>query len=206
VDDEVLDKAGLADPAERFRARSAARYFRIAARMTDPVWHAERLVEDAGRPRGTLHLVVGIAGCGKSRWAAENLAETRIVSSDQMREELTGSADDQHMNHIVFQRAVERIRRALHDGQEVSFDATNVSVPARSTPLKAARWTGARIVAHFFDIPLAVALERNERRDRFVPKDVILRHYRTLVVPRLYECDELNVVSAQGGEEKVWPA
>ncbi|MHC4789310.1 MAG: AAA family ATPase, partial [Planctomycetota bacterium] len=72
-------------------------------------------------------MLVGAAGCGKSSWAQEHLAETSLVSSDQMREELTGDPGDQSQNYLVFQRCMDRVREWLREGREVTFDATNCS-------------------------------------------------------------------------------
>jgi protein phosphatase len=196
---------GFDEPRELHRALNALRYFRLVARMQEEEWALERLRGERERPRGRLHLLVGPAGCGKSCWARDNLAETEIVSSDQMRRELTGDPADQSQNYLVFQRCMDRVREWLCQGREVTFDATNCWEALRSMPVQAARWSAAEIVSYFFDVPLADALERNCGRERMVPERVIRRHYRLLQAPALYEADRHMVVDPAGKVARYWP-
>ena len=191
--------------AELHRALNALRYFELVARMNEEDWYVERLRLERGRPRGRLHLLVGPAGCGKSSWAQEHLADTVIVSSDRMREELTGDPADQSQNYLVFQRCMDRVREHLRAGEAVTFDATNYSEHLRSMPVQAARWSAAEIVSYFFDVALPCALERNRARPRAVPEHVIRRHYRLIELPALYEADRHMVVDAEGQLSQYWP-
>lgn len=205
LDAERVRETGFEDARELHRALNALRYFQLVARMGEQDWHVERLRLERSRPSCRLHLLVGPAGCGKSSWAQEHLAGTAIVSSDQMREELTGDPSDQGQNYLVFQRCMDRVRRLLRQGREVTFDATNCSEALRSMPVQAARWSGAEIVSYFFDVGLTDALERNRMRPRAVPEDVIRRHYRLLELPALYEADRHMVVDADGHTALYWP-
>ncbi len=135
-------------------------------------------------PACRLHLLVGPAGSGKSTWAAEHLAGTTIVSSDRMREELTGDPADQSQNYLVFQRCMDRVREVLKAGGEATFDATNFNQGLRRMPVQAGRWCGAEIVSYLFDCGLEEALRRNESRPRMVPEDVVARQHRLLSRPR----------------------
>jgi predicted kinase len=205
LDERAAEDAGLGDAGERHRSRNALRYFQLAAGMHEPAWHAERLRQEAGGPRGRLHLLVGLAGCGKSAWASEHLSETLIVSSDRMREELTGDPADQSQNYLVFQRCMDRIRESLRRGREVTFDATNLTKKLRSMPLQAARWSGAEVFSYFFDVPMAETLRRNLHRPRHVPEDVIRRGSLLLEPPALYEADHHFAVDAEGQAARYWP-
>ncbi len=196
---------GFDQAAELHRALNALRYFRLVARMGEREWCAERLRQEKGNVAGRLHLLVGPAGCGKSSWAREHLAETVIVSSDRMREELTGDPGDQSQNYLVFQRCVDRVREELHRGRDVTFDATNCTERLREMPVQAGRWSGAEIVSHFFDVGLEAALERNRTRDRLVPEQVVRRHYEILDPPAIYEADRHYVVDEAGEERPYWP-
>lgn len=63
-----------------------------------------------------LYIMVGLSGSGKSTIAKE-IAETEentiIVSSDAIREELTGKVEDQSKNEEVFKIFHNRIRKGL---------------------------------------------------------------------------------------------
>lgn len=205
VGESAATEAGFTRPAEVHRALNAARYFRLVARMNEPQWHAERLRLERARPARRMHLLIGPAGTGKSSWATENLSETGIISSDRMRRELTGDPTDQSQNYLVFQRCMDRVREYLHEGREVTFDATNCSEALRFMPVQAARWAGAEIVSCFFDVGLSEALQRNARRPRSVPEDVIRRQFRRLRAPGLHEADRHVVVAPGGGVTEYWP-
>jgi len=196
---------GIAEAAERHRARNALRYFQLVARMAEPDWQAERLRLEARRARGRLHLLVGPAGTGKSTWARKHLGDALPVSSDRVREELTGDAADQSQNYFVFQRCMDRVREGLREGRDVAFDATNCSQKLRFMPVQAARWSAAEIVSYFFDVGPERALERNGARGRVVPEHVIRRQFLLLEAPALYEADRHLVVDGEGRAFQYWP-
>jgi len=202
---EQLAGAGFTHPRRAHRAANALRYFRLCAGPLQERWFAERLGRESRSPGGRLNLLVGAAGAGKSVWAQEHLADGLLVSSDRMRAELTGDAADQSQNYLVFQRCADRLRAALKEGQNVTFDATNYMERLRQLPVQTARWTGAEIHSYYFDISLQTALERNRRRARLVPEHVIRRHFRLLTPPALYEADQHWIVDEQGNARLYWP-
>ena len=200
-----INEAGITKPEDSFLALNLMRYFRVADAIKDPGWYRERLAQLKNTPAPTMHLMVGIAGSGKSVWLEKNLAGLTRVSTDNVREELTGDAADQRMNQIVFQRCMSRVRQALIQAKPVIFDATNCSVSARQMPVKCARWCNARIIAYFFDVEMDTAVKRNRMRARIVPEEAVARQFNTLSVPGLYECDELIVVDESGRARRCWP-
>jgi len=205
ADAAELGALGFGTPRQAHRAANAMRYFRLRADVADPVWLRERLREEALHPQGRLNLLIGPAGCGKSTWAAEHLADATIVSSDRMRAELTGDPADQSQNYLVFQRCVDKVRALLREGETVSFDATNYMEALREAPVQAARWTGAEIHTYMVDTGLQTALRRNLGRSRLVPEPVIQRHYRLLTCPALYESDQHWVVRQDDETQLYWP-
>jgi predicted kinase len=205
VEPERLRDLGYEEPRELHRALNAARYFDLVAGMSEDDWYAERMKQELERPRGRLHLLVGPAASGKSSWAEDHLAHTAVVSSDRMRRELIGDPADQSQNYLVFQRCMDRVRERLRDGEEVTFDATNYDERLREMPVQAGRWCAAEIVSYFFDVGVEEALRRNRNRPREVPEDVVLRHYRRLQPPALYEADRHCVVAEGGEVSTYWP-
>lgn len=81
-----------------------------------------------------LYVLVGLSGSGKSTLAAQ-LAEsnenTVIVSSDAIREELTGKIEDQSRNNEVFEIFHQRIRKNLEEGKNTIADATNLLIKSQ---------------------------------------------------------------------------
>ncbi len=153
-----------------------------------------------------LLMLVGIPGSGKSTWArGVVLAQPcyRIVSTDAIRAALYSDEAIQGDWRQIWQRVltqwrggIEAIRRRELDG--VIYDATNTRRRNRRGAIAAARDLGfTAITLVWFDLPLSLALERNRRRSRQVPADVIAAMHRQLqgAPPSVQEgCDRLLVL------------
>jgi predicted kinase len=66
-------------------------------------------------------------------------------------------------------------------------DATNLSAGERKQWIQMSRSLGYEVHAVFFDVPLEVCLERNGRRERVVPEDVMRRMAAKLKPPTFEE-------------------
>jgi len=66
-------------------------------------------------------------------------------------------------------------------------DATNLSQHDRHTWIKMARDYGYEVHAVFFDVPLEVCLERNQKRQRTLGEDVMRRMASKLRAPTFEE-------------------
>ena len=74
--------------------------------------------------RPTLYVMCGISGSGKSTYAKTlkmSIPNTEIVSTDEIREELFGSASVQKEPKKVFQIAYDWTRRLLEQRKNVVF-------------------------------------------------------------------------------------
>lgn len=80
-----------------------------------------------------LIILVGPSGAGKSSWLAANAQPEEIVSTDGIREELTGDFRDQSMNNQVFSLFHQRIHDRLQAGHRVYADATHLRTRDRLT-------------------------------------------------------------------------
>lgn len=163
------------------------------------------LAQPAARPTPpALYLLIGVQGAGKSTWAAANAARLRaeVVASDAIRNELeaAGHPAAGHSDH-VFVVLAERVARCLGAGHNVIADATHVRRAWRAATLAAARAEHARLIAVWFDVPLAVSLARNAQRPggawghRAVDEDLIRQLWRELEPPDLNEFDEIVTVA-----------
>ena len=80
-----------------------------------------------------LAVMVGISGSGKSTYAKglktalllENKLPSESVSTDDIRLEITGNAEDQTQNGRVFSVARARVAAALAAGKNCIIDATS---------------------------------------------------------------------------------
>lgn len=113
---------------------------------------------------GTLFLTVGAPGSGKTTWLKNNYSMLPIVSTDQIRKQLTGDESNQDHNDEVFNIAHEKICDILNNGKQVAFDATNLIFDNRKSILDLARSLGAQIVYLYFDTSYDVCLSRAKNR------------------------------------------
>ena len=122
----------------------------------------------------TLYITVGPPASGKSFWAqSQNLP---VVSTDAIRAEINGNESDQSNNEKVFSVARERVCNYLTNGQDVIYDATNMGYRNRKAMIatvRKLRGTSVRITACVFVVQIDELYERNSRRSRHVPEEVI---------------------------------
>ena len=77
---------------------------------------------------GNLYVVIGLPGAGKDYWIEHNKSKDDIVvSSDAIREEIFGDANNQDHNGEVFDIMFNRTRKALVNGKNVFYNATNIN-------------------------------------------------------------------------------
>ena len=130
-------------------------------------------------------MLVGLPGSGKSTFAKElkiNHGYT-IISSDEMRKELFNDVNNQDHNSEVFDEMLKRTIKCLQNGEDVVYDATNFSSKKRIHVLKSIeKYTNNRM-CYFFSTPYEMCLERNEKRERKVPEEVIKRLLYSFQVP-----------------------
>jgi protein phosphatase len=131
-------------------------------------------------PDPGLVALVGVAGAGKSRFAARHFTPDEVLSSDAYREAIAGDAADQRATRPAFAALHRALARRLGTGRLTVVDATNVQAPARRRLLQAAMQAGVPAVAIVLDLPPALVVERNAGRDRTVPAAAIHRQLRDL--------------------------
>jgi protein phosphatase len=139
-------------------------------------------------PELSLVVLVGVAGSGKSTFAARWFAPTQIVSSDACRAMVADDAHDQTATAAAFDVAHLIISRRLAAGRLTVVDATNVEPAARRPLLALAAEHDVPAVAIVLDLPADVAVARAASRvDRPVRAEVVERQHAQLrsSLPRL---------------------
>lgn len=120
---------------------------------------------------------VAVAGAGKSTLANKLASENnnlRVVSSDAIREELYGNAEEQCNPKRVFDEMEERTILLLNAGYDVFYDATNTERKFRVATLeKVANISGVKSIAYVFPLDVERAIRQNASRERHVPEHVI---------------------------------
>jgi predicted kinase len=136
-----------------------------------------------------LIVMVGIPGSGKSTIAEEikNTYNFKIFSSDEIRKELLGCANDQSNNYYVFKTLYERLKDNLTNGQNCIFDATNVSIGDRKGVFKKLKDVEFDAIAYVVATNVEEAIHRNSLRDRKVPLEDIQKIINKFVMPSVEE-------------------
>jgi predicted kinase len=146
-----------------------------------------------------INVLVGLPGSGKDYFArkAANEATDVIISSDDIRAELYGSAECQDNPSRVFEEMFKRTCAAVHEGKQmVYYNATNLSRKRRMNLIKEFKRSlgEVSVIATIVLAPFDLCLERNSLRDRVVPREVMERMYKQFTVPSCYEgFDQVDV-------------
>ncbi|MEN6536038.1 MAG: AAA family ATPase [Bryobacteraceae bacterium] len=136
--------------------------------------------------RSKIVVLVGLPGSGKSTYL-ERLGVTSL-SSDAVRQLLADDATDQGIHRQVFATLRYLVRHRLAIGRPVTFvDATHLTPRERRPYIRMGQLHDCVVEALFFDVPLDVCKERNRKRNRVVPEDVMDRMAAKLVPPTVEE-------------------
>lgn len=133
-----------------------------------------------------LYILIGLSGAGKSTIAKE-IVETEentiIVSSDAIREELTGKVEDQSKNEEVFKIFHNRIRKGLENKHNVIADATNITMKARRAIMMKINGMDVCKIAYVIPKPFERCKKDNLLREHPVPEWVLDKQIRKFQVP-----------------------
>lgn len=142
-------------------------------------------------PDPALVLLIGIAGCGKSTFAARHFRETEVLSSDEFRAMVADDPTDQSATGDAFSVLRHVLGRRLARGLTTVVDATNLERRARQPYLRTAEEHGIARAAIVLDVGFEVCLERDARRtERRVSGEVLRRQQRDLERTRGQLTDE----------------
>ena len=143
-----------------------------------------------------FYVMVGLVGSGKSYRANELKqvfetvdqswglnTKTVIISSDEIREELTGDANCQTRNDEVFSVLHRRIKDNIALKNNVIVDATNLSSKNRTALLNCVKKHKCYKVAYVMTTPIEICKKQNKQRDRVVPEEVIDVMIRRFQIP-----------------------
>lgn len=148
-------------------------------------------------PAGSLVVLIGASGAGKTTFAARHFAPTEVLSSDAMRAIVADDANDQGASAAAFELLRTALRLRLAAGRRTVVDATSVESWARAELLAIARRHGRPALAIALALPVDVCLARNEARtDRRLPPRAIRRQHRLMA-------DSLPHLAGEGFDEVV---
>ena len=139
-------------------------------------------------------VLVGAAGSGKSRWAAERFRVSEIVSSDALRAVVGSGPADLDASVDAFALLDQIVAARLSRSLTTVIDTLGLDPERRAFYLRQARAAGLPAVLVIMNTPAALCRQRNRDRDRPVPAPVIteqLRRVRSMI----------NTVADEGWDE-----
>jgi predicted kinase len=142
-------------------------------------------------------VLVGVPGSGKTTFYRSRFQATH----DHVSKDLLPNAS----NRDARQQAL--VTAALRAGRSVVVDNTNPRVADRRMLIGLARANGARAIAYVFNVPIAMAIARNDRREgrARVPKVAIFAAAKRLeAVTEAEGFDEVFTVTVDDkGKERI---
>ncbi len=131
-----------------------------------------------------LIFLIGLPASGKSYSAQKMLAEKpqrQLISTDAIREKLFGDESIQGSWLAIEKEIRQQFVQAVQQEKEAIYDATNAQRRHRREAIALARSVGfTSLTGIWIDTPVQLCIERNQRRHRQVPEDIIWRMSRQL--------------------------
>jgi len=151
-------------------------------------------------PKGVVTLAIGMPGSGKSSWFKRH--KITPLSSDLLRALLFDDANEQRFQDLVFSNLRSMLKARLIARRPTNYvDATNLTPHERQGWIKLAKDYGYEVQAVFFDVPLEVCLERNQKRERVIADADMRRIAGKLKAPTFEEgFSKITVVRVKAKE------
>jgi predicted kinase len=164
---------------------------------------AAKTLPTPGAPRvskGSVILAIGLPGSGKSSWFKRH--KITPLSSDMLRTLLFDDPTEQRFQDLIFSNLRSMLKARLIARRPSNYvDATNLTPHERQSWIKLGHDYGYEVQAVFFDVPLEVCLERNQKRERVVAEDVMRRMSAKLKPPTFEEgFSKITVVRVKAKE------
>ena len=140
--------------------------------------------------KNTLIILAGVSASGKSTFAKyllDNNSQMAIACPDLIREKLYGDASIQGNGNKVFQMAFDILELSGKIKADCVFDATNTTKKARKKVIEKARPHFDFILCYYFYPSLVKSMNNQEKRERQVPREVLVRQINQWETPTVDE-------------------
>lgn len=127
--------------------------------------------------KGSLVMMAGASGLGKSTFANKHFPEAKILSADAIRGELFGDESVQKDPRRVFSILHQRVRKALADGETVVVDVTGFNGREDYTHFARQAQKPAHMVLLYGT--LQQSIDGQKSRERKVPEEVLQKQHQS---------------------------
>lgn len=124
-------------------------------------------------PAPSLLVLIGPSGSGKTTWARNHFSSGEVVSSDSLRGLVGAGEDDQTASTVAFRLLEQIVDERLKRGLTVVIDTLGYSDEARARWIEKAHEAGIPAHAVLFDTPAEMCEQRNDTRDKPIPRSVL---------------------------------
>lgn len=135
-------------------------------------------------------IFIGIPASGKSTFYKENYFNSHIrVSMDLLN---------------TRNKETKLIEYCFSTQSRFVIDNTNVTQEERAKYIKLLKEKKYEIIAHYFEVPIEMALERNAHRKESIPEIGVKAKYKQLELPNYEEgFDKIVKISIQENQTKI---
>lgn len=123
-----------------------------------------------------LIIMQGLPASGKSTFRKSFFSHFEVVDCDELKKTIKGYDEKNphrvHAKSKILEKA--KLYQILNDGFSFVYDSTSTNIEKILMLIDEAKGLGYSITLAKVEIPLEVAIERNAKRERVVPKNVII--------------------------------
>lgn len=136
---------------------------------------------------GTMYLMCGASGCGKSYYIKTHLKEgEKVISRDEIRFSILKDKDKYFSKEKeVYNEFLRRINAEIAAGSDFYVDQTSLNTGARAKLLNRLNKKPTKLIAIYINRPLERILFQNAQRTgrALVPEDAVINMYNSIEIP-----------------------
>lgn len=148
----------------------------------DALWQGSELYDDT---KFDVWLLSGLPLAGKDTWIQKHGKGRAMISLDDIRQEygIIPGKNSSKVAHIATERATELLRKK----EPFIWNATNIVQEIREKLCRLFTSYGARVRIVYLEVPYQELLQRNEKRERHIPDQVLQDMIDRLEIPAPWE-------------------
>ncbi len=137
-------------------------------------------------------LMSGLPLAGKDTWIAKHGEGRAVISLDEIREEY-GISPSKKSDKVV-QIAMERAKNLLRKKEPFIWNGTNLIQETRQKLVGLFAGYGARVQIIYVEAAYKELYQRNQKRERYIPENVLERMIDKLEIPAPWEAYHVRVI------------